>query len=202
MYRLPPLLLRLLSMVLVLGLGAGAAAAGQPALLEQMARLKPGQFVWQPERAAEGPVGIVIILPRQIAYVFRGGTLIGASTISSGKPGNDSPVGPFVILEKRLMHRSNRYSNAPMPFMQRLNWHGVALHAGEISGRPASHGCIRLPHAFAKKLFTATSVGSFVFVTEETVPSPEAALQLAHANAHVPLTADRAPRSSSSLASK
>jgi hypothetical protein len=84
------------------------------------------------------------------------------------------------------MHRSNRYDDAPMPWMQRLNWYGVALHAGEIPGRPASHGCIRLPTGFARKLFGVTERGGFVFVTEDRVDTPEAALKLARANKDAP----------------
>lgn len=160
----------------------------------RLAALKPGGYVWEPERAEAGPVEIVVSLPLQRAYVYRGGTLIGGSTISSGRKGYESPIGRFQILEKRQVHRSNRYDDAPMPFMQRLNWYGVALHGGAIPGHPASHGCIRLPMKFARALFGATEVGGFVFVTEEEVASTQAALELARANADMPLVRGRAPR--------
>lgn len=153
--------------------------------------LRPGQFAWDAEGAPQGPVEVVISLSDQRALVYRGGQLIGASTVSSGREGHESPVGRFQILEKRRYHRSNRYNSAPMPFMQRLNWHGVALHAGEIPGYPASHGCIRLPAGFAQRLFATTEVGTFVFVTEEPVASPQAALELARAHADAPMPADR-----------
>lgn len=156
-------------------------------------QLSPGGYVWEPERAASGPVEIVISLGQQKAYIFRSGILIGASTISSGRPGYESPIGRFEILQKRKMHRSNRYDDAPMPYMQRLNWYGVALHAGQIPGRPASHGCIRLPAEFARKLFEVTELGSFVFVTEDPLESPKQALQLARANASAPVPLDRTP---------
>jgi hypothetical protein len=149
-------------------------------------QLKSGAFTWQPELAAKGPVEIVIGLGEQRAYVFRSGQLIGAASISSGIKGRESPIGRFQILEKKPMHHSRRYDDAPMPWMQRLNWYGVAMHAGHVTGRPASHGCIRLPAAFAAKLFTTTEVGSFVFVTEDAVPDARTALSLARANADAP----------------
>jgi lipoprotein-anchoring transpeptidase ErfK/SrfK len=96
--------------------------------------------------------------------VYRAGELIGVSTISSGKPGKNTPPGIFPILEKKRMHHSRKYDNAPMPFMQRLDQYGIALHAGAIPGRPASHGCVRLPAAFAAKLFAMTQVGDRVVI--------------------------------------
>ena len=169
-----------------------AAAAEEPAPIEgTIAELKPGKFVWQPERSEEGPVEIVISLGQQRLYAYRGGELIGASTISSGRKGYESPIGRFQILEKKKFHRSNRYDDAPMPFMQRLNWYGIALHAGEIPGYPASHGCIRLPTKFAQALFGVTERGGFVFVTEDEPESPEAALELARAHVTQPLVRGR-----------
>ena len=145
---------------------------------ERAANLQPGRFVWQPQRAADGPIDIVVSIPMQIAYVFRGGTLIGASTVSTGAPGYDTPTGSFKILQKRKDHKSNRYENAPMPFMQRLTWDGIALHAGAIPGHPASHGCVRLPMKFASALFEATTLGANVTIVDEA-PSPEAAYAMA-----------------------
>jgi len=165
-------------------LPAAGALAAAPAT--EAAVLMPGDFVWQPELAADGPVEIVISLALQRAYVFRAGTLIGVSTVSSGKKGAESPIGRFQILEKKRVHRSNRYNEAPMPFMQRLNWYGVALHGGQIPGYPASHGCIRLPMAFARHLFGVTEKGGFVFVADEPIASPKTALALARANANAP----------------
>ncbi|HWH23021.1 MAG TPA: L,D-transpeptidase family protein [Allosphingosinicella sp.] len=165
-----------------------AAAKEAPSVETSANSLKPGQFVWQPERAKEGPVEIMISLGQQRAYVFRSGTLIGVSTISSGKPGHDSPVGLFPILQKKKDHRSNKYNNAPMPYMQRLNWYGVALHGGAIPGYPASHGCIRLPMKFAQHLFQATQIGSRVFIADEVPSSPKAALAMVR-GARAPATA-------------
>jgi hypothetical protein len=157
------------------------------------APLRAGHYVWAPARAATGPVEIVIGLAEQRAWVFRGGTLIGVTTISSGMPGRESPIGRFQILEKKRDHRSNRYNDAPMPFMQRLNWYGVALHGGHVPNRPASRGCIRLPMGFARALFGATELGGFVYVTEERVGTAARALGLARANEQAPMPADRLP---------
>lgn len=167
-------------------LAAPALATASQPIEVRAAALAPGAYVWQPELAAAGPIEIVLGLAEQRAYVFRGGTLIGAASISSGIKGRESPIGRFQVLEKSRFHRSNRYSAAPMPWMQRLNWYGVAMHAGHVTGRPASHGCFRLPPAFAQKLFGATELGTFVFVTEDPVPSPEYALKLARANKDAP----------------
>ena len=138
----------------------------------QAASLGPGDYVWQPERSSSGAVEVVVSLPEQIAYVFRGGTLIGVSTVSTGKPGHETPIGTFPILQKNRDHRSNLYDDAPMPFMQRLTWDGIALHAGEIPGRPASHGCVRLPHAFARHLFAVTRLGATVRIVDEPIAMP------------------------------
>ena len=117
-----------------------------------------------------------------MAYVLRSGQLVGAATISSGIKGRESPIGRFQILEKRKIYRSIRYDNAPMPWMMRLNWYGVAMHGGHNPGYPASHGCIRLPVAFAEKLFSIADTGSFVFATNDNVNTPVEALLLARAN--------------------
>jgi len=142
------------------------------------ADLRAGEFLWQPERASEGAVEIVVSIPLQRAYVYRGDTLIGITTVSTGKPGHRTPTGRFDILQKRVRHFSNKYNNAPMPFMQRLTWDGIALHAGEIPGRPASHGCIRLPLAFARELFQVTRTGGAVHVLDSS-PAPQEALAMA-----------------------
>jgi hypothetical protein len=161
-----------------------AAEPAEPAAAESA--LRPGEFVWQPERAEAGEVEIVVSLPLQRAYVYRGGTLIGVTTVSTGREGHPTPVGRFDILQKRREHYSNRYNNAPMPFMQRLTWDGIALHAGEIPGRPASHGCIRLPLAFARQLFEATRIGAAVHVVEQA-PSAGEALAMVRGGAYAGL---------------
>lgn len=132
-----------------------------------VSQLKPGEYIWNPQLAPRGPMTVVVSLSAQRAYVYRNGVRIGASTISSGKPGHTTPTGVFTILQKDKNHHSNKYSNAPMPYMQRLTWDGIALHAGGLPGYPASHGCVRLPLAFSEGLFKETSTGMTVVITNE-----------------------------------
>jgi len=125
--------------------------------------LKAGQYLWR-DAAGDGDPRLVISLGDQLAFLYRGSVLVAVSTISSGKPGKDTPTGYFPILEKQRFHRSIKYENAPMPFMQRIDKYGIALHAGHLPGRPASHGCIRLPGEFAAKLYRVTDVGTPVLI--------------------------------------
>jgi hypothetical protein len=126
--------------------------------------LKPGQYVWRNVPDSAGPERVVISLSDQFAYLYRGDTLVAASTISTGKDSKPTPDGVFSILRKTPMWRSKKYDNAPMPFAQFFDPAGIAMHAGYNPGVPASHGCVRLPMAFAKKLYTATDVGTPVYV--------------------------------------
>nr|WP_283938102.1 L,D-transpeptidase family protein [Sphingomonas caseinilyticus] len=135
-------------------------------VMESAAQLGPGQFVWEPKAASTGPLFLVIDLTRQLALLYRGGVPIAASTISSGSEGRETPTGEFSILEKKVVHRSRTYDDAPMPYMQRLTAKGVAMHAGNLPGYPASHGCIRLPPAFAKLLYGVTELGTPVMITD------------------------------------
>jgi len=125
-------------------------------------------------QAAKEPLKLVVSLDKQQIDVYRGTQRLHTSRVSTGKRGHATPRGVFSILEKRRWHRSNIYSGAPMPFMQRLTWSGIALHASNsVPNYPASHGCIRLPGSFASKLFKTTEVGAHVIVTREhTAPQP------------------------------
>jgi lipoprotein-anchoring transpeptidase ErfK/SrfK len=134
--------------------------------------LKPGTFAWQPQFSTAGPLLVVVNIKEQMAYVYRNGQRIGRSSVSTGKEGHETPTGVFTILEKHREHYSNKYNNAPMPFMQRLTWDGVALHAGKIPGYPASHGCVRLPYAFSELLFSATDTGVTVVIAADTGAAP------------------------------
>jgi lipoprotein-anchoring transpeptidase ErfK/SrfK len=129
--------------------------------------MAPGDYDWNPERSLAGDVVIVVSLPQQLVHVYRGGVRIGESTVSTGRPGHDTPTGVFTILQKQKMHRSTLYDDAPMPFMQRLTWDGIALHAGRLPGYPASHGCVRLPAAFAEALYDVTDHGGVVIVADD-----------------------------------
>jgi len=131
-------------------------------------QLKPGQFIWATELVPEGPLVMVISIVEQRAYLYRNGLRIAVSTVSTGKKGNETPTGVFTILQKNKDHRSSLYDDAPMPFMQRLTWDGVALHAGKLPGYPASHGCVRLPYQFAKLLFETSTFSMTVIVTDDS----------------------------------
>jgi hypothetical protein len=136
--------------------------------------LKPGEYWWKPQLSPSGPVVALVSIPQQTMYVYRNGILIGRSSISSGKNGS-TPGGVFTVLEKKETHRSKKYDNAPMPYMQRLTWTGIAMHSGQLPGYPASHGCIRLPYDFSQLLFRATARGGTVVVGNGKTPTPHLA---------------------------
>ena len=111
---------------------------------------------------------IVVSKPEQVAYVYRNGIRIARSSVSTGRPGHPTPVGVFDILEKEKDHVSTIYKGAEMPWMERLTWNGIAMHAGDLPGYPDSHGCVRLPLEFSKLLYTVTNKGGTVIIADET----------------------------------
>lgn len=133
-------------------------------------RLNPQKYTWYPERSVSGPVLVFVSIPRQEAVVYRNGVRIGRAACSTGKEGHGTPTGVFQILQKDIDHRSKTYGDAPMPYMERLTWDGVALHTGFNPGHPASHGCVRLPDGFAKELFKITRLGGTVVISNSTKP--------------------------------
>src|SRR5437762_2205978 len=133
----------------------------------ETATLKSGEYVWEPERAPEGPLLIVASITEQVAYVYRNGIRIARSSVSTGRPGHRTPTGVFTILEKEVHHTSSIYKGAEMPYMERVTWGGIALHAGDLPGYPDSHGCIRLPLEFSKLLFGVTMKGATVIIADE-----------------------------------
>jgi len=153
--------------------GARLASALAQSQFVDPATLKPGEFSWNPERSPEGPVVVLVSIPKQWVVVYRGGMEIAAATCSTGRSGHRTPAGVFVILEKDKTHHSSKYDNAPMPFMERLTWNGVALHAGNLPGYPASHGCVRLPLEFAKLLFGITTLGTPVIIADADVAAAD-----------------------------
>jgi hypothetical protein len=139
-------------------------------------QLRKGEFLWMGEAVTTGPVVMVVSITEQRAYVYRNGILIGATTVSTGRPGHQTPTGVFTVLQKQKEHRSTIYDGAPMPYMERLTWGGIALHAGGLPGYPESHGCIHLPTEFAQRLFDISPNGMTVVIgTEKTEPE-----QVAH----------------------
>jgi len=138
-------------------------------VVQAVTHLKAGEYVWAPEVAPEGPMLLIVNVATQRAILFRNGVPIAATSVSTGRPGHGTPTGVFTILQKQIEHYSSIYDSAPMPYMQRLTWGGVALHAGNLPGYPASHGCIRLPADFAKLLYGETKVGMTVVITRQQV---------------------------------
>jgi L,D-transpeptidase catalytic domain len=147
--------------------------------------LKKGQFLWMADAVNAGPIVMVVSITEQRAYVYRNGILIGATTVSTGRPGHVTPTGVFTVLQKQKEHRSTIYDGAPMPYMERLTWGGVALHAGGLPGYPESHGCIHLPSEFARELFAISPPGMTVVIAS-TATEPT---QVTHPGYLVPVSA-------------
>jgi hypothetical protein len=144
----------------------GAAPQAYKDLVAEFGRkgLKPGEYVWAGAIPSDGDTRIVIDRLIQTAYVYRGDKLVGAASVSTAKQGHITPLGFWTILEKRPFYRSKKYDNAAMPWMQRIDEYGIALHGGGTPGYPESHGCIHLPMKFAEKLYGLTSIGSKVII--------------------------------------
>jgi hypothetical protein len=157
-----------------------AAALAAPADARRASRPDREQAV-TPARKAEGPLQIIISLASQRLWVYDNHGLLDTSIVSTGTGGYPTPAGVFAVIDKEKTHYSNIYRGASMPNMQRLTMSGVALHSGVTTGRPASHGCIRLPHAFSIKMFNLTKLGARVII----VPTDAKPREIAHARLYV-----------------
>jgi hypothetical protein len=163
--------------------GAKASVAADTPI----SKLKKGEFLWMADAVTSGPIVMVVSLTEQRAYVYRNGILIGATSVSTGRPGHRTPTGIFTVLQKQKEHRSTIYDGAPMPYMERLTWGGVALHAGGLPGNPESHGCIHLPSEFARELYDMSPPGMTVVIADEaTEPT-----QVTHPGYLVPVSVER-----------
>ncbi|MGY4259516.1 lipoprotein-anchoring transpeptidase ErfK/SrfK [Bradyrhizobium sp. USDA 4516] len=120
----------------------------------------------------QGPLIISVSIDQQRVSLYDANGLYAESPVSTGMKGHSTPMGVFSVIQKQKYHQSNIYSGAPMPYMQRITWSGIAMHAGVLPGYPASHGCIRMPMSFAVKMYNWTRMGARVFVTPGTI-SPE-----------------------------
>jgi len=123
----------------------------------------------QPQDPPKGPLQIIISIEDQRISLYDNVELIARSSVSTGVPSHPTPLGIFTVISKQRWHRSNIYSNAPMPYMQRITWSGIALHAGVLPGYPASHGCIRLTDSFATRLWHLTKRGTRVIIARGDV---------------------------------
>jgi hypothetical protein len=157
-----------------LHLMALALLVSAPAVAPAIADQHPvGTAAKKQAKALPGPVLAVVSLSKQRIHIYGSTGLVAESPISSGMAGFRTPPGVFTVLEKRRFHHSNIYSGAPMPYMQRLTWSGIALHGGVVPGYPASHGCVRLPHKFAAEAWSLTTLGTRVVVApDDPVPAP------------------------------
>lgn len=124
-----------------------------------------GKAVEKESAKPQGPLVIAVSINKQQVKVYDSNGLFTESPVSTGMKGHSTPMGVFSVIQKQKFHRSNIYSGAPMPFMQRITWSGVAMHAGVLPGYPASHGCIRMPASFAVKMYGLTRMGARVLVT-------------------------------------
>ena len=136
---------------------------------------KPQSSKQEPLRVANGPLQIIVSIADQRISVYDNGALIARSAASTGVPRHPTPLGVFGVIGKKRWHRSNLYSAAPMPFMQRITWSGIALHAGVVPGHPASHGCIRLKQDLAVRLWHLTRLGTRVIIAPNDVQPVEIA---------------------------
>jgi hypothetical protein len=128
-----------------------------------------------PQDTPKGPLQIIISIADQQISLYDNGALIARSLVSTGVQGHPTPLGVFSVISKERWHRSNIYSGAPMPYMQRITWSGIALHAGVVPGHPASHGCIRLTNDFAIRLWHLTRRGTRVIIARDDVRPVEIA---------------------------
>ncbi|MGA9455995.1 MAG: L,D-transpeptidase [Pseudolabrys sp.] len=132
--------------------------------------------------AAKGPLLVIISIADQRISLYDNGALVARSSVSTGVKNHPTPLGVFSVISKSRFHRSNIYSNAPMPYMQRITWSGIALHAGDLPGYPASHGCIRLTNDFAIRLWHLTKRGTRVIIAHDDIRPAE----ISNANLFVP----------------
>jgi len=138
----------------------------------------------------KGPLQIVVNIGTQKVTLYSNGVRVAQGPVSTGMPGHPTPMGVFSIIEKDRYHHSNIYSGAPMPFMERITWSGVALHEGVLPGYPASHGCIRTSHDFAQRLWPLTKLGvRFVVARSEVVP-----VAFEHSKLFVPMQKPKEPQ--------
>jgi hypothetical protein len=137
----------------------------------------------------QGPLHIIVSTAKQRVTVYANGTLVGRAPVSTGMPDHPTPMGIFTVISKSRWHVSNIYSGAPMPYMQRITWSGIALHAGKLPGYPASHGCIRLPEHFATRLWALSKIGARVIVARDEV----APVAIAHPRLPVPKKPENKP---------
>jgi hypothetical protein len=150
---------------------SGSSAHGHRQKAKQHSGKKPAV---EKETAAkpQGPLIVAVSISHQQVKIYDANGFFAEAPVSTGMAGHSTPMGVFSVIQKHKLHHSNIYSNAPMPYMQRITWSGVALHAGVLPGYPASHGCIRMPMGFAVKMWNWTKMGARVIVAPGEIATP------------------------------
>jgi hypothetical protein len=155
---------------------AQLALVSEPAMARSSREREAKRDDSVPSRPAGQPLMAIVALGEQRVTIYDADGRILRAPVSTGQRGYETPAGIYSVIQKEAEHYSNLYDDASMPFMQRITWSGIALHAGVLPGHPASHGCIRMPHGFAERLFGATSLGMRVIV----VPSDVTPVSFSH----------------------
>jgi hypothetical protein len=160
---------------LAIALASGSSAAN--AMNQHKAPAKEAEHASKEPfgEVPKGPVEIIVSIDQQKLHLYSDGQHVADTSVATGVPSLPTPLGFFDVIQKQVFHRSNIYSGAPMPFMQRITWSGVALHEGENIGHRASHGCIRMPHDFAARLYQFTKLGARVIVADAELKPSEIA---------------------------
>src|SRR6202163_239000 len=152
----------------IIGLAAVLATGlADPAGATRRREAQPVETV--ASRPAGTPLMAIVSLSNQRVTIYDADGWILRAPVSSGHTGYETPAGIYSVIQKEAEHYSNLYDDASMPFMQRITWSGIALHAGVLPGYPASHGCIRMPYAFAERLFDLTKMGMRVVIVREDI---------------------------------
>ncbi len=168
-----------LGTVCTIALACALALAGSPAAakVKSKAKLKHEETEHVSKQPfgniPKGPLQIIISIDQQKLHLYSDGTQVADTLVATGKPDHPTPTGVFSLIQKSRQHRSNIYSGAPMPYMQRITWSGVAIHEGVGVGRPVSHGCVRMPHEFATRLWALTRLGANVIIARPELAPQE-----------------------------
>ncbi len=156
-------------------LAAAVIAAAVPSPQDASARSRRGEEGYGDPHPGLPPLLAIVALKEQHVTIYDAQGRIMQAPVSTGQTGRETPAGIFSIVQKEVEHHSNLYDDASMPFMERITWTGIALHAGVLPGYPASHGCVRMPHDFAEKLYDLTKVGMRVLIVREDMAPVEIA---------------------------
>ena len=162
-YQLQRIQVVTLGTLVAFGMGLTSEGAGARSLRSRQIPEAPQNTM------SSAPIMAIVSIASQRVSLYdpNGGVL--RARVSTGRTDYETPVGIYSVLNKEEEHYSNVYDDASMPFMQRITWSGLALHAGVLPGYPASHGCVRMPNNFAEQIFPLTKIGMRVIVAHDDV---------------------------------